>query len=120
METVLGHSLERGGCLQQQMIEGRLDLCPVYRRQTVPGVDLFTLAEVRNRLMLSADHPRAGRESVLLREVESEAASLLNVPPSMERAVNMMRRPSGLNRGSDGAAAMPKPSGPGRTGMGYS
>ncbi|WP_427005235.1 LysR family transcriptional regulator [Pseudarthrobacter sp. H2] len=78
------------GELQQQMIGGRLDLCLVYRRQTVPGVDLFTLAEVRTRLMLSADHPLAGRESVFLREVESEWAILLDVPPSMERAVAMM------------------------------
>jgi DNA-binding transcriptional LysR family regulator len=85
-------SFREGGAvdLQEQMLEGRLDVCFVYGLQTIPGVDVSRLVDIRQQLMLAADHPLAGQDSVSFADVADEWAILLDMPPSLDRAVALI------------------------------
>ncbi|WP_219414127.1 LysR family transcriptional regulator [Pseudonocardia nigra] len=79
------------GDLQQEVLEGRLDVAFVYSLQADEGMDVVEIAPVRPRLMLAADHPLAGRAAVSFADVRDEWAILLDVPPTIERITAIMR-----------------------------
>lgn len=77
--------------LQQDVLEGRIDLALIYSLQAVDGVELAEIARVKPHLMLSTAHPLAGQESITFAQVQDEWAILHDVPPTIERVTGMIR-----------------------------
>lgn len=77
--------------LQEEVRNGRLDVAFVYRLQAEEDLELVPVAEVRQHLMLPADHPLARRREIRFRDVADEWAILLDIPPTIDRVVSMMQ-----------------------------
>lgn len=77
--------------LQQMLLDGELDLCLMYSLHVTSEVETETIAPVRLRLLLSPDHPLAGREAVALRDLGDAPAALLGLQPARDLAEMMLR-----------------------------
>jgi DNA-binding transcriptional LysR family regulator len=77
--------------LQEDIRNGRLDVAFVYHLQSEEDLDRVEVAQVRQHLMLPADHPLAHRRQIRFRDVADEWAILLDIPPTIDRVVSMMQ-----------------------------
>lgn len=77
--------------VQDEVRMGRLDVALVYRQQADPDMPQTHLADVRLHLVIPAEHPLAQRRHVAVAEFIDMDAILLNVPPTVERLVSMLR-----------------------------
>ncbi len=77
--------------LQQDVMEGALDVALLYSLQAIPGVNIVQIADVRLQLMLPASHPLADRATASFQDMAGEPLILLEIPPTPERVTAMMR-----------------------------
>lgn len=77
--------------MQEEVRMGRLDAALVYRQQADADLQQTHLADVRLHLVIPAEHPLATRDDVAVAEFIGMDAILLNVPPTVERLVSMLR-----------------------------
>lgn len=82
--------------VQEAVRGGRLDLALMYVMQTDPDLEAVEVADVRQHLVLPADHALAGAPEIFLGEVIGEPLILLDVPPTVERVLAIIRA-HGLN-----------------------
>jgi DNA-binding transcriptional LysR family regulator len=73
--------------LQQRLLAGKLDLVMLYDVSISPEIDGVELTRMRPHIMLSADHPLAGRPVVALHDLADEPMVLLQEPPSPDHSL---------------------------------
>jgi DNA-binding transcriptional LysR family regulator len=78
------------GELQDQIRAGLLDVALLYSWQADPDLDHLEITPVRLHVMLPASHRLAGEDRVWLRDIVSEPAILLDIPPTAERMVGVV------------------------------
>lgn len=71
--------------LEERVLGGRMDVGFLYRQQAGTSLTVTEVAAVQLHVILPAGHRLAGEEGVWLRDVVSEPAILLDVPPTVER-----------------------------------
>ncbi|MBQ1443932.1 MAG: LysR family transcriptional regulator [Renibacterium sp.] len=71
--------------IQARMANGELDAGVLFRTQLDPDAAYRLIAPTEFRIMLAADHPLAGRQSISFRDVAEEPAILLDLVPTIER-----------------------------------
>lgn len=70
--------------LTELLFSGALDVAIVYDMGLPEGLDSVLLYKVRPYLVLAADHPLAGQETVSLHDVVDEPLILLDLPPAAQ------------------------------------
>ncbi|GGC92771.1 LysR family transcriptional regulator [Tersicoccus solisilvae] len=75
--------------LQQQVLDGELDIAFVYSLQAATGVHLRPLAVSSARAMVGAGHRLARRQALTFADLADEDIVLFDVPPSAERVIGM-------------------------------
>lgn len=77
--------------MQDEVRQGRLDVAFVYAQQAGDDLPQTHVSDVRLHLAIPAEHPLAQRTEVAVAEFIDMDAILLNVPPTIERLVSMLR-----------------------------
>lgn len=90
-DVALDYQEGNAGELQQNVLDGRLDLAFVYSLQQDDEVHAEEVTPVHHHLMLGTKHHLAECESVSFRQVADEYAILLDMPPTIERVSAIIR-----------------------------
>jgi DNA-binding transcriptional LysR family regulator len=73
--------------LQQQLLDGELELALLYDRELASSLDKTLVRTIRPHVLLAADHPLALIDTIRLRDLASEPMVLLDVAPSSENTL---------------------------------
>lgn len=75
--------------VQRRLATGRLDVAIAYDLSLPAGLNRQKLYDTEPSIVLSAEHPLAGREDLALADVAAEPMILLDVDPSRENTMTM-------------------------------
>lgn len=89
----LGVSISEGAPadLQQQLLDGSLDLALIHARHVIPGVQIRVVKEGRPYILLSPGHRLARREKVFLHELAEDPMVLLDIPSVRDNQLPNLR-----------------------------
>lgn len=72
------------GELQEQLLDGRCELAVLYDVGMDPGIECAELYHDHPYVLLSPDHPLAGKDPIWLADLASYDMIMIDVPPSMQ------------------------------------
>lgn len=76
--------------IHESLRSGEADLGLGYQRQSSPDFTETLVDDVRQHVMLPADHRFADQASIRLRDLEAEPFIMVDIPPSVERITQLM------------------------------
>lgn len=78
--------------LQQSLLEGRCELAIMYQLDLDPSLDVVPIAVTRPHVIMSPDHPLAGRGSLSLESLVTFPMVMLDIHPSKAYFVSIFSR----------------------------
>lgn len=78
--------------LQRLLLDGALEIALLYDRDLHPDVQRRVIRTLQPYVLLAADHPSAGQDSVSLRELADDHLIRVDLPPILHSSLHQLRQ----------------------------